>query len=232
MDNIIEHKFENRDLLLNELQAAIFDALSNSVKNHGKASMLLSGGTSPGLLYKKLSTCDLQWEKVWFGLTDERWVDSNHIDSNERLVRETLLQNNAKAANFIGLKSEKINPEEGLKLSSVRVAKLPMPFDIILLGMGTDGHIASLFPDSADTHSALDLNNDDLCHIIKRSTGDVTRITMTLKMLMKSKQIILLFYGDEKIDLYSKAKLSKTPLFPVSYILHQNKVPISLYWAE
>ena len=89
MTGIIEHKFEIRDLLIKELRDEILKNLSESVEDRGNASMLLSGGSTPGPIYKSLSKQNLKWEKIWFGPTDERWVAPDHQDSNERLIRET-----------------------------------------------------------------------------------------------------------------------------------------------
>lgn len=232
MMEIIENKFDSRDELQDVLKNDVINGLSAGLVEKGKASMLLSGGSTPGPLYKALSQQQLNWNNVWFAPTDERWVEPDHADSNEKLIRETLLQNNAKAAHYISLKSEGNDPFTGQEQSNNNIATLPLPFDIVLLGMGEDGHVASLFPGLEDTSAAMDDKCVNFCQGIRRGGGDVDRMTMTLNSLMKAKKIILLFYGLKKLAIFEQAKLSKTADLPVSYLLHQHQVPVSLYWAE
>lgn len=231
MSNIKEFKFEDKNELLEHLKENIIMSLSEGIKTNNKASMLLSGGTTPGPLYKIMSQTDLEWEKVFFAPTDERWVEPDHSDSNEKLIRETLIQNQAYKAHYIGLKTPSTTPDMGQIESEELIDKMPRPFDIVLLGMGTDGHTASLFPGVKDAIKAMDENNDQLCAAIKRGDGEVDRMTMTLNCLLNSKKVILFFYGNEKIAVYEKAKKVKTLSLPVSYLLHQNKTPIELYWS-
>ena len=183
-------------------------------------------------MYRALSNTNIDWNKAWFSATDERWVDPGHKDSNEKLIRDTLLKNHAAKAHYIGLKSNHETPQRGRSDTEEMFSKLPMPFDVVLLGMGEDGHVASLFPNLADTTVALDESRDQLCQAIHRDGDDVDRMTVTLKGLKASKKIILLFYGSNKLEIYNKAKLQKTDDLPVSHLLHQNDVPTSLYWAE
>lgn len=232
MSKIIENNFESREALMVELGSEIITALSASIENRGKASMLLSGGTTPGPLYKNLCVQDIAWDKVWFSATDERWVDPDHPDSNERLIRDTLLQNKAANAHYVSLKSDHPTPHAGQRDTEENFRKMPLPFDIVLLGMGEDGHVASLFPNIADSQDALGEEITTLCHAIKREEGDVDRMTVTLNGLLNSKQVFLLFFGTKKLDVFNSAKNVKTDELPVSYLLHQDNVPISLYWAE
>ncbi len=232
MIEISEYKFENREALFGDLHAEIVKRLSLAIENNGVASMLLSGGTTPGPLYRALSETDIDWDKAWFSATDERWVEPDHKDSNEKLIRDNLLKNHAAKAHYIGLKSNHQTPQLGQSDTEEKFSKLPVPFDIVLLGMGEDGHVASLFPNSTDTTVALDESNGQFCHTIHRDGNDVDRMTVTLKGLKTSKKIILLFNGNTKLQVYNKAKLQKTDDLPVSHLLHQNDVSVSLYWAE
>jgi len=232
MSQIKEYKFECKEALFDELLQDVMDGLSAGLENKSEASMLLSGGTSPGALYNMMSQQEFDWEKVHFGLSDERWVSPDSDDSNEKLVKETLLTNNASSANFIGLKSADNDIVLGQKTSDKKLKKLPVPFDIVLLGMGLDGHTASLFPDSADTAKALDTDNEMLCHPIRRGRDETPRMTMTLNALLNAQEIKLLIFGDEKWQVYQQAKAKKSIKQPVSYILNQTNVPVSVYWAS
>lgn len=232
MPNVAEHRYDNRQQLLADLLEHVTGILGDAVEAKGKASMLLSGGTTPGALYEQMSEVDLPWDKIWFGPTDERWVDPAHEASNEKLVRETLRKNKAASTNYVGHKSDFPDPASGLAATMDQIKALPEPYDIVLLGMGTDGHVASLFPCSADTPAALDPANENSCHPINRGGDEVPRMTMTLNQLLKADRIFLFFYGDEKAGVFAEALKEKTGGLPVSHILHQDKVPVTLYWAE
>lgn len=230
MSNVSKFKFDSREKLFDKLTADVILDLKQGLLDREAASMLLSGGTTPGPLYEKLSSASLEWEKVYFAPTDERWVEPDHQESNERLIRETLLQGNAATAHYIGLKSSASDPVLGQEETEQKLAALPMPLDVVLLGMGEDGHVASLFPGLADTKKALD-DESNLCGAIIRGDGDTPRMTMTLKCLLNSKRIYLLFYGEKKLNIFENALEEKSDQLPVSEILHQNKVPVVLYWA-
>ncbi|MBT6032094.1 MAG: 6-phosphogluconolactonase, partial [Kordiimonadaceae bacterium] len=100
MKKITENIFESREELVSDLCAEIISKLSQSIDERQKASMLLSGGSTPGPLYDLMSKQEMNWKNVYFSVTDERWLETNHQDSNERLVRATLLQNKAASANY------------------------------------------------------------------------------------------------------------------------------------
>ncbi len=225
-------KFEDRVTLIGALTQFVIDELAQGINERGQSSMLLSGGTTPGPLYEKLSVADLDWEKVWFAPTDERWVEPDHEDSNERLIRNTLLQNNAKMANYIGLKSAGETPEEGQSETEEKLSKLPLPIDIVLLGMGEDGHFASLFPNLPDTEKAMDSACSTLCHPVRRGDSDVDRMTITLNGILNARHIVLLCFGSNKLEVFDRANGEVNKSLPISVLLAQNDVPVSLYWAE
>lgn len=231
MSEINEYRFDSRDKLFGQLLPDVMAALSSALKKKSRAAMLLSGGTSPGALYKMMSQQTLDWANVWFGLSDERWLESNHPDSNEKLVRQTLLTHHAALANFVGLKSAVDDIDIGWEASNQRIQALPRPFDITLLGMGLDGHTASLFPDSPDTPEAMADSNRMLCHPIRRGEGETARMTMTLQALLQSREIKLLIFGAEKWQVYEQARARKSIQQPVSHILNQTQCPVSVYWA-
>ncbi|MDG1859701.1 MAG: 6-phosphogluconolactonase, partial [Emcibacteraceae bacterium] len=173
MLDITEHKFKTRDELIATLFPTVLDYLKDGIAKRDGASMLLSGGTTPGPLYEKLSNVALDWEKVWFSSTDERWVEPEHDDSNEKLIRDTLLKNKASNANYVGLKTKSSDPFAGEAEAEQKILTLPRPFDVVLLGMGDDGHTASLFPDLEDTKNALNMDKERLCAGIRGGGGDV-----------------------------------------------------------
>ncbi len=232
MIKINKHIFDDRERLFDQLLKDIIRDLEGGISDRDAASMLLSGGTTPGPLYEKMSDTEFSWEKVIFSPTDERWVEADHPDSNEKLIRDTLIKGKASEAGFIGLKSAGAAPSDGQKETEEKLASLPLPLDVVLLGMGEDGHVASLFPGLQDTKYALSDDCASLCHGIHRDGDDVDRMTLTLKCLLSSKRIYLLFFGGKKLEVFEKATTEKSGTLPVSYLLYQDDVPVSVYWAE
>lgn len=225
-------KFISRDALISKLSTDVFAHLQLGLNSRDAASMLLSGGTTPGPLYERMSTTHFDWTKVWFAPTDERWVEPDHPDSNERLIRNSLIKKKAALANFIGLKTVAKDVVGGVKATEEKLSGLPLPFDVALLGMGEDGHFASLFPGLEDTKCAMDVNRKSLCHPIRREGDDHDRMTVTYNCILNSRQIILLFFGTRKLEIFDRARKGVDDHLPISYLLNQSNVPVSLYWAD
>src|ERR1700728_2514333 len=156
-------KFENTEALSEALAAEIAASLGHRLRAGRSASLVVAGGRSPVALVEQLSVMALDWSRVWVTLTDERWVRTSSSDSNEHLVREHLLRNGAAKANFVGLKTDSADPDHGAAASWAGIEKVPRPFDQVLLGMGDDGHIASLFPNSPTLALGLDLKQPPGC---------------------------------------------------------------------
>lgn len=232
---IREHLFKESESLINELYKVFVKSIEEEINVQGKATLLLSGGSTPGPLYQQLSTATLDWNKVDIALVDERWVDSEHLASNERLLRENLLINRAKNANFTGMKNPHTSSVAGSAECNKSYSELSSPYTLCLLGMGPDGHTASLFPKAKGLIEALHISQ--YCTAINArpsaTTGDyVERMTMTPWSIMQSKKIILLFTGKEKWSVFTQAQYSASPEdLPLSIFLQQDKVDIDVYWA-
>jgi 6-phosphogluconolactonase len=189
------------------LTKLISDRLKLAIDKKGTATFVVSGGSSPLKLFEDLSKTDLPWNKVHITLVDDRLVDKNHINSNQKLITDHLLKNKAKLANFIPLSEEIIK-------SKIIVT----PFDVNLLGMGEDGHFASLFPDMIEDFNSFDLNADPNVFSIT-SHGDpfLPRITMNLSLILKSEFIVLLVKGAIKQKIIDQAKNDNS--LPIHYLL-------------
>lgn len=232
---IIENCFDDRPALLAALYERVIKALQYDLNSSGKASMLLSGGTTPEPLYEKLSEANLPWQNIQVGLVDERWVDKNHDASNERLLRNTLLKNDAQDAEFSAMKNTSQTAKAGEAQCNVEYATLAKPYSFCLLGMGPDGHTASLFPNAEGLPLALDTKQH--CVAIKATqsavTGEYTeRMTMTPWVLLQSRVLVLLITGEEKWQVFQQAKQEQNIKgSPISLFLQQEKVPLEVYWA-
>ncbi|WP_439133993.1 6-phosphogluconolactonase [Pseudomaricurvus sp.] len=232
---INEYRFESREALLNALYDDVMTCLSSDLQEKGQATALLSGGSTPGPLYERLSHADLEWSNIHVALVDERWVEPDHAASNEKLLKNTLLQNKAASAQFAGMKNAANTPFEGQSDCNRQYDVLPAPYSVCLLGMGGDGHTASLFPHAEGLTEALD--SQQLCAGILANKSEVTgdnlaRMTMTPFALLKSRKIVLLITGDDKWIVYRQARENSEILStPVSVFLQQNDVDIDVYWA-
>lgn len=217
--------FKNKDELLEELSSNIISLLLESIDEYGKASLLVSGGSTPKPLFQKLSNIDIPWGKVTISLVDDRWLEPTHKDSNELLVKENLLQNFASSAKFVGMYIEGKTAFESDEDCSITYEEQVFPFDVIILGMGGDSHTASLFPENEKLKDGFDLKNENLCISIKPETAPYDRMSLTLGAILSAKNIILHIEGEEKLNVYKKA-LESDDIFktPISAVLNSERL--------
>jgi len=172
------------------------------LKTKRKVSLAVSGGTTPTNVFKALSKMDLDWSRVQITLTDERWVDVDDADSTERLVRDHLLQGFAEKASFIPFKTPAPSPEQAVDDVTKRLEAIRFPIDLIYLGMGGDGHIASLFPEIMN-------NGDDGDATVVPVLGPkapFARLSLAMDVIVSSRQIYLQLSGAEKKATFERAK--------------------------
>lgn len=232
-----EFLFEDRASLFTALAQQCQAQLAKSLTKNGTASLMVSGGSTPAPLYETLSLSDLDWKKISIALVDERWVDREHTASNESLIYSSLLINNASQANFVGMKTRAASAVDGCAETEALYRTLPQPFTISILGMGSDGHTASLFPHAEGLTDALVAESEHLTAAINAKQSDVTgpnteRLSLTLAGLLQSERLILLLTGKEKLEVFRTAMTDGAiEDMPVRAVLRQNKVPVELYWA-
>ncbi len=226
------HRFPNAAALTEALASDIAGALQEGLAAGRGASLVVPGGRTPMALFERLSSAELDWDDVYVTLTDERWVDAGSASSNEKLVRDHLLRNAAAVANFVSLKNSAAQASGGAQRSWSRVAEIPRPFDFMLLGMGDDGHVASLFPDSPGLASALDPTHPPGCVAMLASVPPRERLSLNLRALLDSRRIALLIVGEDKWATYERARLRGPAVdMPVRALLQQQNVPVSVYWS-
>jgi 6-phosphogluconolactonase len=218
--------------LTHQMAELVLHLLRDSIRSRGRASLVVSGGATPVALFEVLSGADLTWEKVVISLADERWVDPGNSDSNEHLVRTHLLKNKAAAARFIGLKTPDGTAEAGETVCAMRIRRIPVPFDLLILGMGDDGHTASLFPGAAALPGALNMTSDRICMAVSPPAAAHDRMTLTLPALLNSRRIFVHIVGEKKRQVYEIAIAGESPEeMPIRAILGQKKAPVTTWWA-
>ncbi len=190
-------------------------------------TIAVSGGRSPIPFFKVLSMLDIPWQKITITLVDERVVDTTCEDSNENLVKTYLLKNKALNTKFIGLVNMSYTEQEMLEYVNRHVPTI----DIIILGMGEDGHTASIFPDMDEFQKAISLQNPDKYIITHPKSAKYTRISLTLREIIATQLIILSISGDKKYQVYQKAITNTTPSFPISYLFHHKK-DVMMYYCN
>ena len=204
------------------------ELLANRLDNQSQASIIVSGGTSPRDCMAALAKAPLDWQRVQIALSDERWVPPDHEDSNEKLVRESLLVDEAASATLLPVYADGVSPEE--RCESLQNLLPVLPFACSLIGIGTDGHFASLFPDAEQLALGLDVECGRLYIPVTTAASPHVRISMTLAGISRSDEIVLLFFGDEKLDVYKQAVASSNG-GPLSRLLRQKRAPVKLFWA-
>jgi 6-phosphogluconolactonase len=227
-----EHRFPDIQALVLALSGEIRVDLSEALAARGTASLIVSGGTTPGPLFAQLSREELDWSSVWIGLTDERWVDAADPQSNERLVRDVLLQSRAAQAHFVGLKNPAPTPESGVDWAWRAMKRLPRPYDVVVLGMGEDGHFASLVPNSLGVLRALEATAAPACVAMHSLNAPHPRVSQNLSALLDARRVVLMIRGDAKWSVYQRAKQAgpMTEL-PIRAVLTQQHTPVDVFWS-
>ena len=214
------------------LAEAIAVELKAALARRECASLVVSGGRTPAAMFAQLAQQPLAWERVQITLADERWVGADDPASNETLVRNALLRERAAAAQLIGLKNAAPTPAAGAAVAWRSINAMPQPFDVVVLGMGDDGHTASLFPGGAGLVAALDMAAAPACVAMQPPGAPHARLSQNLAALLRARRICIQISGANKWQVYQRA-LAPGPLdeMPVRAILRQQVVPVDVYWC-
>lgn len=221
--------FESRDAAAYQLANDIVQVLERSIEHTSSANFMVSGGSSPLKVYEHLSKAGLDWSRVNIVLSDERCVKTSSDQSNAKMIGARLLQDKAAAATFYPLVNEHGKPLESDKVDVIK-NQFSVPFAVSLLGMGEDGHTASLFPDAVEIEEAI--IGDEFYYQLSPDHLKQKRVSLSASVLVNSSRIILLIFGDRKKQLFEAASSPGDALdLPVRVILQQQGAPVDVYWA-
>ena len=225
-------RYPDLDTLSRALAQDIAIDLRAAIKSRGLASLVVPGGRTPVQFFGYLRAQELDWSRVCVALADERWVEASDPQSNEKLVRDSLLQGPAAKARFIGLKNAAPSPDMGAVAAWETFARVPRPFDRVILGMGDDGHTASLFPGSPNLPHALNPNAAAACVGMRAPVIPQARLSLNLSAILDARGVILLINGESKWQrLIAACAPGEVADMPVRGILHQHRTPISVLWS-
>ena len=219
------HCFDTADETVAQLAKRVIIALREDLDAYDDATLVVSGGRTPVALFGELSKADIDWSKVAITLADERWVPADHADSNEGLVRRTLMIGAAARARFVPLFTGHDTPEAGEQEAEMRIARLRRPFTAVLLGMGTDGHFASCFPGAPNLTALVDTGSSALVRAVRPPSTKHPRITLTLAGLLQSNLLALQIHGEKKQQVIESAIEHQLP------IGHVLKHTLDVFWS-
>ena len=210
----------------------VAELLRQGIAERKVASLAVSGGHSPIAFFDQLSRQILSWEQVSITLVDERWVPTSSEDSNEHLVWQHLLRNAAASSQFVPLKTAAASPQDALAERETAINKMPWPLDAIVLGVGEDGHTASLFPGAENLSAALDVTRPALLIDIDPPHADHRRMSLTLRALLHTRRVVLLIQNSRKRAIYQRARDgADVALLPIAGVLAQPKVKVEVFWV-
>ncbi len=218
------------------LAADIAARLRQALAERGRAVLAVSGGKSPVALFTALRNQPLDWARVSVTLVDERCVPPSHEASNARLVREHLLQGPAAAAGLVALVDAEDAPlpsPQALAAGADAAVRALGPADVVVLGLGEDGHTASLFPGVAGLAEALSPTGRAACVAVQfeqaPAAAPYPRITQTLAQLLTARQLVLPLGGAAKLQVLREALAERSDRLPISHVLHQGHAPLNLW---
>ena len=227
MANTTLHSFHEPAALDTALAAALAVRLQEGLEMNGTAALAVSGGRTPAGFFRALSQADLDWGRISVTLVDERCVGTDSPHSNTASVQNNLLINRAAKARFIPLHV----PEEAFATTLARLRELPSVFDAVVLGMGEDGHTASIFPDSPQREAALHDASGTPALQVTGKAPVAQRVTLSAARILATRALYLHITGHTKWQVLGKALERRAPALPVSYFLHAEGIESHVFWA-
>lgn len=234
------HGFESRESLAEALADRVADELCEAIAQRGRAIIALSGGSTPKPLFKALAARELDWSNVVVTLVDERWVPEGHELSNASFMQTWLLNDLPQPPRFVPLYAGAANVEASVPAVLHDYCQItqstedsPAPFDVVILGMGGDGHTASFFPDAGNVAELVDPNSTAALLTCVSPSTQVERITWSLPVLLNTGMLALHFTGTDKKAVFDTALEDQdVTVLPIRSAIFQSTIPLQVYYAD
>jgi len=219
--------------LAEALAAAVARDLHAAQQARGNATLVVSGGNTPRRFLESLARQPLAFNELTITLADERWVPADHARSNERLLREAFLRSDARAARFIPLYRNAPTPDAALAEVAADLDAVALPFDVVVLGMGMDGHCASLFPGGDNLQAALSSDSSDRVLPMRAPGAEEPRMTLTLAALRQTRAMYLHIEGAQKKDVLASAMAGDPPYqrAPIASVLRASASAPEIFYC-
>ena len=211
------------------------EALGQAVIANGRAVFAGPGGSTPSPVYARLAQADIGWSKIAVTLVDERYVPETSPESNARLIRDVLLQGPAAAARFVPLYHPAVTVDRAAAMAAHALDETGGQFDAVLLGMGEDGHICSMFPASPTLKTLLSPTLKPTVlgvpHGRDGAAPSLERLSINLPYLMSAGRVILGLKGAEKRAVFEREAAGDPAIQPIAALI-ANNVPLEVVWTE
>lgn len=224
--------FANGADLAEALATRVADGLAAAIASRGEASIAVSGGSTPKAFFKALSVKDIDWKKVVITLVDERFVPPESDRSNHALVSAMLLQDKAASAKFLPLYHAIADAEDAAFAATTDAKRLARPFDVVILGMGGDGHTASFFPGGDHLEQALNPRTPRGVVTMRAEGAGEPRLTFTFSSLQDARLLVLHIEGEAKKPVIDKALVEgAASTLPIGRVIAAAASDTEIYWA-
>ncbi len=211
------------------------DALAAALTDTGKAVFAGSGGSTPAPIYRRMAQADLDWSRVTVTLIDERYVPETSHESNATLLKQTLLSGPAAAARFVPLFHPAVTVDRAATLAAHALAAEGGKLDAVLLGMGEDGHICSMFPNSPTLKTllspALRPTVLGVPHGRDGTAPSLERLTINLPYLMGARRVVLAITGAAKRAVFEREATGDPTIQPIAALIAAS-VTLDVLWTE
>lgn len=227
MVSLQRHYFPDIEQLSQSLAKYVETTLQNALTRNPQATLAVPGGNTPRHYLPVLAQCRLPWDRITVTLSDERWVDVDNEQSNEHLVKQHLMSHLPATTRFIGLKTQNDNPFDAVDAIQQRLDNLSLPLSLTILGLGEDGHIASLFPGMD-----LDSLSAHYCVAVAPPIAPSLRVSLSLTILAESEKIVLVVTGKKKRELLDQLNKYPDLRLPIVWLLQRTQSSVTFFETE
>jgi len=231
------HGFDSQSALASQLAGVITQKIAEAIAQKGHAVVAFSGGSTPKPLFQALQQQDIDWARVIVTLVDERWVPETHELSNGAFLKRYLLDELSVQPVFVPLYQEADTVDASLSLVADDMTQKTQAnrpaFDVVILGMGGDGHTASFFPDAENVAELVNANSDDVLLTCHSPSTQVERVTWSLPALLNTSLLALHIVGESKEVVFQQALQSDDAIeLPIRSAIFQSKTPLEVFYAS